>query len=240
MIRMAAIVLIWAAVTGAFYEWGGNAARGVRDLKKGKHREALESLRKGRTELPRSAAVRYDEGLAFRGLGLADSALAAYNDAAWSPGLEGDPARSAAAYNMGNEAMRAQKYAEAMRQYRHSLRLDPTRVDAKKNLEEAIRRARNEEQKRQGGGGGRGPQSEGTQNPESGKGGTRGQQGSQSQPNQPGVPQSFGKSPTPQLGNAIPDRAEAEHWLDALESERRAARLRDRGRTEQSEGQRDW
>jgi len=241
MRRIGAIVLVWALGTGAFYEWGGSAARGVNELKKGRNREALESLRKGRAELPRSAAVRYDEGVAFHGLGLADSARAAYRDAAWSPALQGDRARAAASYNLGNDAMNAKKFGEAIRQYRQSLRIDPTGVDAKKNLEEAIRRVRQEEQKHQGGGGGgRGPQSQGMENPKSGSSGAEGQQGQQPQQERPGEPQSLGKRPTPQLGDAIPDRAEAEHWLDALESERRAARQRDRAGSEQSEGKRDW
>ena len=154
MRRLGTILLVWLVATGAFYEWGGDAAKGVRELKKGNHREALESLRKGRAELPRSAAVRYDEGLAYGGLGLTDSALAAYRDAAGSPWLEGDAARSAAAFNLGNEAMRAEKFGEAARHYRRSLRFDPTRIDAKKNLEEAIRRSRSSRRPPQGGGGG--------------------------------------------------------------------------------------
>ncbi len=238
MRRIAAVVVLWAVGTGAFYEWGGPAARGVKELKKGKHREALESLRKGSAELPRSAAVRYDEGLAFRGLGLTDSALAAYRDAVRSPELEGNAARSAAAYNLGNEAMAARSYAAAVREYRQSLRLDPTRIDAKKNLEEAIRRVRNEERKPQGGGGGSGPQSQGQQNKGSGK--TQGQGQPGAPPQLERGPQNPGKNPTPQIGDAIPDRADAEHWLDALESERRAARLRDRAGAEQTEGKRDW
>jgi tetratricopeptide (TPR) repeat protein len=230
--------LLWAVGTGAFYEWGGSAARGVRELKKGEHREAIESLRKGRAELPRSAAVRYDEGIAFRGLGLTDSALAAFRDAGGSPLLEGDPARAAAAFNLGNEAMRAKDYAEAVRQYRQSLRVDPTRIDAKKNLEEAIRRVRNEKSKPQSGGGS-GQPSQGNENPGSGTG--TGQQGAPSPLSKPGgEPERTDKGRMPQLGDAIPNRAEAEHWLDALESERRAARMRDRRDSEKAEGQRDW
>ncbi|TMQ64010.1 MAG: hypothetical protein E6K79_08455 [Candidatus Eisenbacteria bacterium] len=239
MRRLAALLVLWAVGTGAIYEWGGAAARGVRELKKGNHREAIEALRKGKTELPRSAAVRYDEGLAYRGLGLSDSALAAYRDAAGTPSLEGDRARSAAAFNMGNEAMRGDDFGGAVRQYRQSLRFDPTRVDAKKNLEEALRRARSEKQRRQGGGGGKGPQSEGKGNPEPG-GGTN-QQGIPPQPQQQGgAPQRTDQGRAPQLGNAIPGRADAEHWLDALESERRASKMRDERGEEKAEGQRDW
>lgn len=241
MRRIAALLLLWTAGTGAFYEWGGAAARGVRELKKGNHREAIESLRKGRAELPHSAAVRYDEGLAYRGLGLTDSAIAAYRDAAGGPWLEGDRARSSAAFNLGNEAMRANDFGQAAREYRQSLRLDPARVDAKKNLEEAIRRSRNQKQKPQGGGGGggNGPPSQGKQNPSSGTG--KGQQGMPPQMQQPGgATDKTEKGRAPQLGDAIPDRADAEHWLDALESERRAAKMRDERGEEKVEGQRDW
>jgi len=236
--RLGTILLVWLVATGAFYEWGGDAAKGVRELKKGNHREALESLRKGRAELPRSAAVRYDEGLAYGGLGLTDSALAAYRDAAGSPWLEGDAARSAAAFNLGNEAMRAEKFGEAARHYRRSLRFDPTRIDAKKNLEEAIRRSRSSRRPPQGGGGGNGPPSQGKENQGSEKG--KGQQGAPSMEQPGGGPERPNQGRVPQLGNAIPDRSEAEHWLDALESERRAARQRDERGPEKVDGGRDW
>jgi len=236
--QIAAILLLWAVGTGAFYEWGGSAARGVRELKKGNNREALDALRKGKADLPHSAAVRYNEGVAYRGLGLADSALAAYRDAAGAPWLQGDRAHSAAAYNLGNEAMRAEKFGEAVRQYRQSLRFDPTRVDAKKNLEEAIRRVRSQKQRPQGGGGGNGPQSQGRENPRSGAG--TNQQGAPPPQQQGGAPELSRSGPTPHLGDAIPDRADAEHWLDALESERRASRMRDERGEEKGKGQRDW
>jgi len=237
--RIAAMMLIWTATTGAFYEWGGSAARGVRELKKGKHREALVSLRKGQSELPQSAAVRYDEGLAFHAVGQADSARAAYRDAAGSSFLAGDRARSSASYNLGNEAMRGRDFGDAVRHYRESLRIDPSRVDAKKNLEEALRRARNERTPPQAGGAGGGgaPQSRG----QKGSGSGQQNQGMPFRPEQPGGEQKNPQTgPSPKLGDAIPSRAEAEHWLDALEAERRAARLRDRGGPEQTEGRRDW
>ena len=228
--------LLWAAATGAFYEWGGAAARGVQELKKSEHRRAVESLREGRSELPQSAAVRYDQGLAYQGAGLVDSARAAYNEAARSPDLKGDRARASAAFNLGNEAMRAQEYAAAAKLYRESLRIDPKRSDAKKNLEEAIRRARSAKPPPSSGGGGTSPKSQGDQD----AGGGQGSGGPQQQQN----PGSQSKPPagqkSPELGTSIPSRAEAEHWLDALESERQAARKRDRGGPEEQRGQRDW
>lgn len=241
MTRVAALALVAATGLGAFYEWGGAGYRGMRELEERRYREAAEAFREARGEHPRSAAVRFDEALALQGAGAADSAAALYEETYGSPDLEGDAARSSAAYNRGNLAMRARQYEEARAHYRESLRLDPTREDAKKNMEEAIRRQREAERRPSGspgsgggtpppggdGGGGGGPQDgpppEGEQPPLSGE--------------QP--PQRPGES-APDLGGAIPSRAEAEHWLEALEAERQAARQRERRSTPEESRSRDW
>lgn len=233
MRRVLCLVLLWAAMLGAFYEWGGAAARGVRELKKGEHQRAAESLREGRAELPRSAAVRYDQALAHQGAGQIDSALAAYQDAARSPSLTGDAAKSAALYNLGTQAMRAEDYGAAARHFRESLRVDPTRVDAKKNLEEAIRRARRLTPPPRPGGSSGSPQSKGEQ--DRGKG-----QGGEGPPPRPSEGRERPADQERELGREIPNRSEAEHWLDALEGERQAARRRDRGGAEEQRGERDW
>jgi tetratricopeptide (TPR) repeat protein len=232
-----AIAFVWAAGTAAFYEWGGAAGRGVRELKQGRNSEAIRSLGEGRSELPRSAAVPYDQGIAFGRVGMADSATQAYREAL---GLRGAAARSAAAYNLGNAAMRADRFGEAAGRYRESLRIDPTRLDAKKNLEEAIRRMRRDQPKpppSQGGGGSGAPQ------PSGGGGDSSRPPGQEPPPPRPGSSPPAGSANQPpgsQLGGAVPDRAEAEHWLDALEAERKSARLRDRRGGDRGTGQRDW
>jgi tetratricopeptide (TPR) repeat protein len=144
-LRLASLVLLCVTGVGAFYEWGGAAYRGLRELREKRYREAAAAFRESRRDHPRSAAVRYDEALALQGAGSADSAAALYDETARSPDLEGNDGRSAAAYNRGNLAMRAKQYGAARENYRESLRLDPARVDAKKNLEEAIRRLREEQ-----------------------------------------------------------------------------------------------
>jgi tetratricopeptide (TPR) repeat protein len=229
--RSLALALMFGAATGAFYEWGGAAARGVRQLKKKQDKEAVGSLREGRRELPRSAAVRYDQALAFQGAGLRDSALQAYGDAMTSQELRGDDARAAAAYNLGNEVMREGNPDFAKRFYRESLRVRPNRIDAKKNLEEAIRRSRNRPTSppRSGSGGG-------GQRPETGAGT---QQPGAPPPEQQGESRARPGESSVELGREIPSRAEAEHWLDALESEREAAREREHAGGEER-GQRDW
>jgi tetratricopeptide (TPR) repeat protein len=224
-----ALVALTAGALGAFYEWGGPARRGVKELKRGDNAAALHSLGEGRQDQPSSAAIRYDQGLAFRRLGLADSARAAMEEAMR---LKGAEARSAAAYNLGNEALRQNRLEEAVERYRESLRNDSRRADAKKNLEEVIRRLRTEQQPpppSRGGGGG------GTHGP-SGSGGGG---GSTPPPNSP--PGETPRSPSPSVGGPIPSRSEAEMWLDALESERRSERKKDRRAGDrQEERVRDW
>jgi tetratricopeptide (TPR) repeat protein len=225
----AAIVALAAGTLGAFYEWGGPARRGVRELKRGENAAALHSLGEGRASQPSSAAIRYDQGIAFRRLGLADSSRAAMEEAMR---LQGAAARSAAAYNLGNEALRQNRLEEAVARYRESLRNDSGRPDAKKNLEEAIRRLRKSKPPPSpsggGGGGSRGPSGPGA-----------GGGGGSPPPDAP--PGEAPRSPAPSVGGPIPSRSEAELWLDALESERRSERKKDRKTGDkQEERVRDW
>lgn len=226
----AALLALALLSQGAFYEWGGPARRGVRELKKGQPAAALHSLSESRAQQAASAAVRYDQGIAFQKLGLADSARAAYDEATR---LKGAEARSAAAYNLGNDALRKNSLEEAVERYRQSLRLDSKRIDAKKNLEEAIRRMRESQQPPQPSGGGGGAQ--GPSGPGQGGGGGGGGQ----QPNAPQGP--GGKQPTPSVSGNVPGRSEAELWLDALESERRSERRKEKRQGDtREENVRDW
>ena len=232
-----AMFLSWAACTGAFYEWGGAGARGVKELKEKRHREAAASLREARKELPRSATVRYDEGLALARAGLTDSARGVYRDALDAFELRGDVARSSAAYNLGNEALGAGRLGEAQRYYRESLRIDPKRIDAKRNLEEAIRRSRKARPPQAGGaagGSGGAPPAPGS--------GTRPPPGSRGQgaPDSPEEEKGAQKPERQDMSGDVPSRSEAEHWLDALEAERKAARLRDRKEQREDRNAKDW
>jgi tetratricopeptide (TPR) repeat protein len=225
----AALLALSLLSQGAFYEWGGPARRGVRELKKGEAAAALHSLSEARAQQPASAAVRYDQGIAFQKLGLADSARAAYDEAIR---LKGTEAPSAAAYNLGNDALRKNRLEEAVERYRQSLRLDSKRIDVKKNLEEAIRRMRETKQPPTPSGGGGG--SQGPSGPGQGGGGGGGQQ-----PNAPQGP--GGKQPTPSVSGNVPGRSEAELWLDALESERRSERRKEKRQGDtREENVRDW
>ena len=231
----AALLFAWVAALGAAYEWGGPSARGVRQLREKRHAEAIGSLEQGRKDLPRSAAVRYDQGLAAHALGLGDSARSAWGEAATA--LDGTRARAAAAYNLGNDALRAGKLDEAIDWYRTSLRTDWKRADAKRNLEEALRRLREARPAptppASGGKGQSGPSGPGK------GGGNDPRQNPNAGPGSP-PPNEDKPSETPSAKGPIPGKEEAEHWLQALESERRSQRAKEQRRQSEERGGRDW
>jgi len=223
MKRGVLLALFVLVTCGAFYEWGGPARRGVRELKKKRYDEALQDLRSGRADFPGAAVVPYDEGLAHLGRGAADSAAVRFQESAR---LRGDAPREAALYNLGNLAMRARDYASAARSYREALRLKPKDGDAKRNLEEALRQMRQ-------------PNPEDRKNPPSGGGGPRTPQGNERP--QPSTGPSGSKPTPPPRGSAGAfTKEEAERWLEALESERRAKRQEAKGRSGEENGNRDW
>lgn len=224
MTRLLALLILATASIGAGYEWGGPARRGVRELRQDRYDDALGDLSRGRADFPGAAVVPYDEGLAHLGQGQADSASVRFREATR---LQGDASREAAAYNLGNLAMRAKEYASAASAYREALRLRPQDLDAKRNLEQALRQMRQplEPQNRK--------------NPSSGKSGPPPPGGNdRPQPNQP--PPSMKQTPPPRGSAGEFTREEAERWLDALESERRSRRQEAKGRPTQENGDRDW
>ncbi|HXF59203.1 MAG TPA: tetratricopeptide repeat protein [Candidatus Saccharimonadales bacterium] len=208
---------------GAFYEWGGPARRGVRELKKKRYEEALQDFKSGRADFPGAAVVPYDEGLAHLGRGAADSAAVRFREAAR---LRGEAPREAALYNLGNLAMRGKDYGSAARSYREALRLRPRDADAKRNLEEALRQLRQ-------------PNPEDRKNPPSGGGGPQTPRGNERPQPSPG-PSGPTPTPPPRGSAGAFTKEEAERWLEALESERRARRQEEKGQTSQENGNRDW
>ena len=230
MRRWVLLLALAPALLGAFFEWGGPAGRGVRELRERRFHEAQRSLREGRADFPRSAALRYNEALALAGAGEPDSAADFY---AQAQGLEGDRARASAAYNRGNLALRAQRYAEAASWYRGALRLAPDAADAKRNLEEAIRRMRagappSPPPQGGGGDGGEGKPGEGNRPPTAGP------------PGKTPPARSQGDAAPPPGSHSF-TRAEAERWLEALERERRSGRRAPaQGAPEDRGNDRDW
>jgi tetratricopeptide (TPR) repeat protein len=222
--RCGALLLLMLTAAGAVYEWGGAARNGVRSLKAGRYDEALRALEAGRPDMPAASVIPYDEGVAYLGKGAPDSAAVRFQEATR---LRGDPARESAAYNLGNLAMRGKDYAGAARYYRDALRITPGDVDAKRNLEEALRQMRQSrpEQRKNPPSGGKGPPTPG---------------GAQNQVPRPGPGGRAQTPPAPRVGAGEFTKEEAERWLQALESERRARRQEGKSRPEEETGNRDW
>src|SRR5205814_10618690 len=110
MRRELALLVLVAIASGAFYEWGGPARRGVREVKARRYDEALRDLGRGRSDFPGASVIPYDEAVAHLGRGAADSAAVRFQEASH---LRGVVPREAAAYNLGNLAMRAREYGSA-------------------------------------------------------------------------------------------------------------------------------
>ena len=81
----------------------------------------------------------YNAGIAAAQQGKHEAAAGLFETAAKSADL---PLRADAAYNLGNAALAQGQYPAAIAAYEKSLRLQPNRPDAKKNLQIAKRKQR--------------------------------------------------------------------------------------------------
>jgi hypothetical protein len=178
VVGLAPWLLLALGASGAVYEWGGAGggacASSRRSTPRRPHSPSAKPSGSFRARQPCGTTGRSRSARPGR----QDSARDAYTEAMTSRDLRGDPARSAAAYNLGNESLRQGRYDEAAKLYRQSLTIDPNRADAKKNLEEAIRRGRNKPPQASSGGQGQGGAG-------SSGAGTSGTSPPGSQPNQP-------------------------------------------------------
>ncbi len=215
----ASIVLLLAFGTG----WSiGDVAKANRLYREGKYAEAAalyeEVLRSGKAE----PYVRYNYGTALLRLGRFQEAQIQLQQAT----READAAlKQNAHYNLGNrflEEARKNPDAEgtpqlldaAVESYKHALRLDPTDMDAKWNLELALREREQQDQSQSGGANQQQPrtQSEEDQSPASGgEGGAQESQSQSGQGNQRGM--NYEQRPMSQ--------EEADRVLSAVEQDER-------------------
>lgn len=139
--RVVAVALLVLLAFG-FRPWGQEPG-GNRAYRKGDYAGAVERYRGALAETGGSARLSYNLGTALLRLGELQLARARLGESleAQAPEL-----RSCAFYNLGNAlatdpgAERAENLREAIAAYRRSLLLDPTREEARWNLELATRR----------------------------------------------------------------------------------------------------
>lgn len=114
-------------------------------MKAGKADEALAAYDKAVTELPGEPGVRFARGTALSALSRFDEAAEEFLRATEA---KETPLKASAFYNLGNAFFKKDKFDEAIAAYRRALALDPKNERAKWNLEIALKKKREDDQKK--------------------------------------------------------------------------------------------
>jgi tetratricopeptide (TPR) repeat protein len=149
--KLAAILLVitlpWAGRITRETNPHAATARGVEQFKQKKYAEAQKSF----------AAATSIAATPARSFNLGTSQIAAGNREAGSSTIAkalADPSlRADALFNRGNSALSANAFDYAIRDYSDALRIRPSDVDAKRNLEIALRRKQAMQKQQEGGSG---------------------------------------------------------------------------------------
>ncbi|MBN1401977.1 MAG: tetratricopeptide repeat protein [Anaerolineae bacterium] len=107
------------------------------------YEEALDAYRRAEVEAPERPEPHYNAANAYNRLGQVDETLIETQQALKS---DDGQLQAQAWYNLGNAYLDAQRWADAIEAYREALRLDPDDMDAKHNLELALRELEQQEQ----------------------------------------------------------------------------------------------
>jgi Ca-activated chloride channel family protein len=117
---------------------------GNAQLKSGKPEQALAEYDKAVKALPADPGVHLDRGAALYALSRYDEAVQEFLRATEA---KTTPLKAAAFYNLGNAFFKTDKYGDAIAAYRRSLLLEPNDIRAKWNLELALKKKKDEDQK---------------------------------------------------------------------------------------------
>jgi Ca-activated chloride channel family protein len=147
---MSAKLLGIIMLTASLVPFGGSAhrktERGNSQYLDGLYEEALRSYTEAQVDAPEAPQLYYDIGNVLYRQGDYDGAAEAFERSLLSAPQEMLPM---AAYNLGNARYRLQEFKEAADAYQRSLKEDPGDVDAKRNLELALRALQQQQQQQQ-------------------------------------------------------------------------------------------
>jgi len=208
---------------------------GNRLYRQKKYSEALKRYTAAQLEAPDEPRLHYNLGNVFFRQGEPEKARDEYARALASADPRLDPS---AVYNLGNTFLAQQQFQEAVSAYQRTLKLNPKDLDAKRNLELALLRLRQQKQPQQGGDG-----EKKEQPPSKGKKETESQDQGKQGPDQQGEKREDSKSKNvPRGARESLSHEEAERILDALQEDEKAnmkARLQ-AAKENQQKVEKDW
>ncbi len=122
----------------------GDAEQGNKLMKEGKAEDALKHYDKAVAALPGEAAAHFNRGAALYALSRFDEAGEEFLRATTA---KDGALKAQAFYNLGNAFFKKEKFKEAIEAYKRTLALDPREQRAKWNLEIALRKQKEQEEK---------------------------------------------------------------------------------------------
>jgi Ca-activated chloride channel family protein len=123
----------------------GEVEQGNALMKSGNAEEALKHYDKAAAALPGDAGVHFDRGAALYALSRFDEAGEEFLHATEA---KDGALKASAFYNLGNAFFKKEKFKEAVEAYKRTLALDPRDERAKWNLEIALRKQKDQEDKK--------------------------------------------------------------------------------------------
>ena len=135
----------WPSPGGVFRDaLHESTTEGRRLYDAGKYAEAMAAYGRGRAEEPDNPVLAFNVGDTLLAMGKADEALAEYRKALSS---EDPKLKARTQYNIGNAYLQKEDLRRAIDAYRQSLLQDAAQKDAKRNLELALQKLKEQQEK---------------------------------------------------------------------------------------------